>query len=261
MESFLKKIKKKLTGELFPENRKLLDIYGGDHLCYILGTSGTINELDLKKLESDAVKITVGNFHEHPDIEKINPSIHIFAASHAPITKEILTKWWQRCEEKLPKSIPILVEYTDRDVAQKVFKNREVFLYSYGGKKPADFTSKVISPVSVSLVAVQLALFLRVKNTYLLGIEHEWRYRKPYGHFYSHDKPSLELYLKEDGIASYAAKPKHKKNLKGALYSYFKLYQQHEVLKKHANSIGINVYNGDPNSYFDVYEQKPLAHL
>jgi hypothetical protein len=250
------KAKKFITSDvLFPENKELLDLFGQKEKCYILGTSSTINKLDLKQLKKDAVKITIGNFHEHPDIHLIDPSIHIFAASHPPITETVLVNWWSRCHSVLPQNTSILISEKDKIVAEKVFKGRKTYYYAYGGDFPIDFTGKIITPWSVSVLAVQLAIYLKVKETYLLGIEHIWRYLTPYAHFYDHEKPSLEYFLFKEGIIkklNWQRKNVHKK----ALYRYYELYQQYEQLNKFADKLEIKVFNGDPNSGFDVFERK-----
>ena len=53
----------------------------------------------------------MGNFHEHPDIETIKPHIHIFAASHPPITENVFKKWFLRANKQLPDSTLVLVEH------------------------------------------------------------------------------------------------------------------------------------------------------
>lgn len=256
----VRKIYKKIAETLgsdviFPENRELVDRFGGRAKGYILGTSSSINDLNLTHLEGDAVKISVGNFHEHMDLEVINPDIHLFAGTHPPITVEVLTNWWTRCSERLPKETPVLVHRKDFEVARKIFKNRDVYCYKPGGNLPIDFTRQILSPWSVSVLAVQLSLYLGTKETYLLGIDHDWQMYKPYTHFYSHDAPSLEYYMVQEGIE--VKKDNNRlQRPKEALYRSYELYQQHEQLKMEADRLGLSVFNGNVNSSFDVYERR-----
>ncbi len=263
----IKKIYSKMSGKgaskvLFPENEKLRSLFGSREKGYILGTSSSILKFDLTALESDALKITVGNFYEHPDIEKINPTIHVFASSHAPITSTVLSNWWNRCDKVLPAGIPVLVADKDRGVAQESFQKRDVYFYSYGGSFPIDFTRMVISPWSVSVLVVQLALYLKTRNTYLLGVDHDWRHIIPYQHFYSHEEPSLEYYLYQEGLIKSLTPPdKVHTPPKSSLYKFYDLYQQHEELRAYAESEGLNVYNGDVSSIFDVYDRKDYSQI
>ena len=130
----LKKIKNKIqsgftSDKLFPENKKLITMFSDYKNAIILGSSPSINQLELKGFNKDFV-ITMGNFYEHPEINQINPKVHIFAASHPPITEKVLTDWWERCNEILPSTTTLLIEKRDKSVAEKVFKNRTVFYYS-----------------------------------------------------------------------------------------------------------------------------------
>ena len=33
----------------------------------------------------------------------------------------------------------------------------------------------------------------------MLGIDHDWRHKAPYRHFYTHEEPCLEYYLFQEG--------------------------------------------------------------
>lgn len=258
MIKFLKKIKSKIYSKpAFPRNKELQRKFSNKSIAYILGTSSTVNELNLCNLELNSLKISVGNFFEHKDIDTIHPDIHLFAASHPPLNEEVLKLWWTRCDQVLPKSIPVLIEKRDQKIALEVFVNREVYFYGYGGDYPIDFTKNVPAPWSISLTALQFAVYCQVKEIFVVGVEHEWRQVKPYLHFYSHDQPSLEYYLIQVGLRkAFPDRPKNPNPGKGALYRYYSLYQQHERLKEFAALSNIEIYNVDPNSSFDVFEKK-----
>lgn len=241
--------------ELFPENSQLLALFDTYTTCYILGSAPTISKLNLKQLDKDALIVTMGNFYEHPQIREIGPNIHVFAASHPPITKKVLTNWWMRCDDVLPKNTILLIESRDREVAKKIFSDRKLFFYSYGGQLPVDFTKKILSPQSVTIIALQLAIYVGLKEIFLLGINHDWQCITPYLHFYDHNKPSLEFYLKEENIEiSYELQkqpyPKER------LYREYELYQQYESLYTEAKKNNIAVFNGDKFSDFDVFPHK-----
>jgi len=243
------------NNELFPENSQLLTLFNKHTTCYILGSAPTISKLNLKQLDKDAMIVTTGNFYEHPQIRKIGPNIHVFAASHPPMSKKVLTNWWMRCNDILPEKTILLIEKRDREVAKKVFSDRKLFFYSYGGQLPVDFTKKILSPQSVTIIALQLAIYVGLKEIFLLGINHDWQCITPYLHFYDHNKPSLEFYLKEENIEiSYELQkqpyPKER------LYREYELYQQYESLYTEAKKNNIAVFNGDKFSDFDVFPHK-----
>jgi hypothetical protein len=257
----LKRIKAKLTSFFtkppYLENKQLLERFKYYNRAVVLGSGPTINNLELSNFSLDTLVISMGNFYEHPEIKKINPSIHIFAASHPPITENVLVNWWTRCNEILPLSIPIMVEGKDKTIAERIFTNREVFFYSYGGSFPVDFTKKIMSPWSVTQVGLQLAIYVKIKEVYLLGVNHDWQHLMPYAHFYSHDKPSLEYYLqKENILIEYEdrTKPLPKERLYGA-YNQFKTY---EMINNFAKTQKVSIYNGDPLSTFDIFDKKVI---
>lgn len=235
----------------YKENSNLKKVALNYNKAIILGSSPSINKIDCTKFKNDFV-ITMGNFFEHPDIEIINSKVHIFAASHPPITEKALRGWWSRCNAVLPKETILIIEKRDREIAKEIFATRKLYFYSYGGTLPVDFTKKIISPWSVTIVALQLAIFCRIKEIKLLGIDHDWQCIKPYTHFYDHDKPSLEYYLKKEGI-KIGYEEQKQPFPKERLYREYELYQQYESLNNEANALGLEIVNCDPFSHFDVF--------
>lgn len=262
--SLLKKIYKKIQSRfgssiVHQENKFLKSQFGTYKQAVILGSGPSINKLDLTVFKDDFV-ITMGNFYEHPDIAKINPKLHIFAASHLPITEKVLTDWWSRCHEVLPKQTPILVEIKDKVIALDIFKGRKLYTYSYGGTLPVDFTKKILSPWSVTIVGLQLAIYCKIPKIVLLGINHDWQCIQPYTHFYDHEKPSLEYYVKREGI-KISYEEQKQPFPKERLYREYELYQQYESLKKEAEKIDLEIVNGDPFSHFDVFPFEKRSDL
>ena len=252
----LKRIKNKVlklipSSSPFSSNVELLRTFNSYEKAVILGSADSINKLDITTFKNDLV-ITMGNFYEHPEINAINPKIHVFAASHPPITESVLRNWWQRCNEILPKNTMLLLEKRDQKIATEIFKDRKLYFYSYGGSLPVDFTKPILSPWSVTIVGLQLAIYCRISKIILLGVNHDWQCIHKYTHFYSHEKPSLEYYLKKENI-SIAYEEQKQPFPKERLYREYELYQQYESLKKEAISLGLSISNGDPFSFFDVF--------
>ncbi len=236
----------------FAENIELKQKFQAYKNAVVLGSAQSINKLDVTKFSEDFV-ITVGNFFEHPNIDMISPKAHVFAASHPPITEEVFRNWFARAEELLPTNTVILVEKRDFEIAKSVFKAHKIYQYAYGGQLPPDFTQPILSPWSVTIVALQLAIYCKTQNIGLLGVNHDWQCLKPYRHFYDHNKPSLEYYLHEAGIEISYEKQKQPFP-KERLYREYELYQQYEALKGEANNLNLKIFNYDPFSDFDVFE-------
>jgi len=253
---YIKKIKNKIrkyfiSSHIFPENKELIELFSTFNNAVILGSSESINNLDLTVFNNDFV-ITMGNFYEHSDIEVINPKVHVFAASHPPLTEKVLRDWWCRCNQILPKNTILLIEKRDAIIAREVFPNRKIFFYSYGGNLPVDLTKKILSPWSVTIVGLQLAIYCRIPKIMLFGVNHDWQCINKYTHFYSHDNPSLEYYLKNEKI-QISYENQKQPFPKERLYREYELYQQYESLKKESESLNLKIINGDPFSFFDVF--------
>lgn len=256
MMVFLKKIKNKAKNlfkspYVHKENEELRKKFGHYNQAVILGSGPSIKNLDITVFKDDFV-ISMGNFFEHPFIEQINPKIHIFAASHHPITDKVSRDWWGRCHSVLPKNTAVLIEEKDREIALEVFQGRKVYFYSYGGGLPADFTKRILSPWSVTIIALQLAIYCKIPKIALLGINHDWQCIHKYTHFYDHDKPSLEYFLKKEGI-KISYEEQKQPFPKERLYREYELYQQYESLKKEAEALHLTIINADPFSHFDVF--------
>lgn len=255
--AILKKIKSKIKSFITKPysnnaNLNLLTRYSSYDRAIILGSSPSINELELNNFSDDTMVISMGNFFEHPEINQINPSIHIFAASHPPITEAVLINWWTRCNQILPLSTPVMVEKRDQVIAERIFNKREVFTYSYGGSFPIDFTKQIKSPFSVSQIAMQLGVYVKIKKIYFIGIDLHWRLLDPYLHFYSHEKPSLEYYLKKEGIK--VSHENDKDFSKNKFYYVHKVYMSFEEINKQAKLNGVSLLNANKNSKFDVFD-------
>ena len=245
---------------LFPENKILLEEFCKYKKAVILGSAPSVGSLDLEKFSKTTLIISMGNFHEHKDIKAINPHIHAFAASHDPLIPKVLKNWWIRCHEKLPEKTIVLLENKDRKIAEEVFANRKFYTYSYGGTYPVDFTKKIVSPWSVTQIALQLCINLRIKETYILGVNHDWQSCKPYTHFFKHSEPSLEYYLHQEGISTRNEQLKQPMP-KEKMYRSYELYQSYELLKRESEKLDLKIYNGDPYSSFDVFEKRIMNNL
>lgn len=241
--------------KIFPENEELKIIFSSYYKGYVLGSSPSINKYDFKNLDENSLIISMGNFHEHENIKLIKPNIHVFAASHPPITKSVLESWYKRAEYLLPKNTIVMVEKRDYNVAKEIFKSRKLLKYSYGGNIPGDFAKKILSPTTVGIVAIQLCHYLDLNEVNLIGIDHDWQTKDGYTHFYDHKKPSLEFFLKQEGIFS-DDKIHVGRASKERLYGFYNMYKQYELFKSHNYDKKFKIYNSDPLSGFDVFERK-----
>lgn len=261
----LKKIKYKLRTILkldiiHPENKYLIEKFRYYDSGFIFGSAPTIKNLDLTKISHESLKISMGNFHEHPDINIIKPDVHIFAASHPPITEAVLRDWFIRANERISNDTVILVEARDFELANTIFTSKNIFQYSYGGNLPVNFTKRIVSPTTVAIIALQLCKYLGIQEINLLGIDHDWQSKVGYNHFYDHDKPSLEFYLLKHNLIQKAIKYSGRQG-KDRLYKFNALYEQYELIKSDCDNNGINVFNADPFSEFDVFTKKNLDKL
>ena len=82
------------------------------------------------------------------------------------------------------ESAPESEERFQLKIAKEIFADRKIFFYSYGGSLPVDLTKKILSPWSVTVVGIQLAIYCKIPKIILLGVNHDWQCIKKYTHFY-----------------------------------------------------------------------------
>jgi hypothetical protein len=242
--------------QVLSTNRALQDIHRGAR-CFILGTGPSINKQDLRPLRSE-ICISMNSFFLHKDYPTIAPQYHIASglALHPLIPLEVGVQWYREMEEKTG-SATMLLNLLDHDTIQKynLFRNHTVFFLDYRGEWNALQTvgidaAKLLYPgQSVSIMAIQVAIYMGFKEIYLLGLDHDWILRlaeRLPTHFYNPEESILEGSAEANWIGT---------NWKNELWCNWNLWDQYEKLKAFAEMKGVIIFNATAGGLLDVFEK------
>jgi hypothetical protein len=222
--------------------------------CFILATGPSIKEQDLAGLK-DEICIAVSNFYLHPDFETIQPAYYCLAPWHPPHDPQ---NYVQLVDQVLARSVKANLylglsdfeKTQDRDQPQ-ISRLRYLNLCQSADTMvgaPLDLTAHLMAPQSVTIMALQVAVYMGFKEIYLLGVDHNailntaGQYANT--HFYAESKALLKTdigYFKDE------------------LASYLTLWGQYECLNAIAQAQGTQIFNATPGSLLDVFERKSLA--
>mgnify|MGYP001138921770 CR=1 FL=1 len=249
-------LRDKKVRSVLATNKVFENCHSGER-CFILGTGPSINKQELSILR-DEICISLNYFYLHKDYHIINPRYHLVSglAIHPLIPSEIGHQWYHEMEEKISHSV-IFLNYLDREfvLGHNLFKERPVYYLYFGANwdnlwiEGIDATRILYPAQSVSIMALQLAIYMGFKKIYLLGLDHDWVLRfaeRLPTHFYK----SEESVLEKSGLTDW-----EQTDWEEQFLSYWNLWQQYKKLKTFAQSKGAVIYNATAGGLLDVFER------
>lgn len=253
LRSFLKK-------EIsFSENAVFKNICKENKRCFILGCGPSINQINLEPLKNELC-ISVSNFFVHKDFSLVSPKFHVFAPSHPPITESQFTNWLFEFSKYISDKQTVFYSHSDSRFIKKSNILDKINNYCYSvSKKEVDinneieFTKQIPNIMTVVHIAIYLAIYIGVKEIYLLGVDHDWL--QSYGkssHFYKENESKLA----ESGYDEYSYT-----DLETEFYSHYHLWKIYKEIKKYSIKHGIQIFNANPDSFLDVFPRKAYNSL
>ena len=229
-------------------NKQLKNKYAGVKRCFIIATGPSINTVDLTKLQGEFI-ISVSNFFVHKDFQRLHPKYHIFAKSHKPITFEQFSAWLSDADKYFtdPELAVVLSEYDNNIVkAAALFKEHETYYYTYGGSFPVNFSKPLPPMKTVVHLAIYLAIYMGIKEIYLLGVDHDWvlNYGKS-RHFYKENEHAMNRNSYDEW--SYT------EDIGVEFRNLAKLWDTYRMIRRECNRRGIKIYNSTPGSLLDIF--------
>lgn len=234
---------------LLERNQELRDRHKGER-CFILATGPSIREQDLKVLKNEYC-IAVSNFYLHPDLNMINPQYYCIAPWHPPHNKSNYIELLYEVGNRARESTFFLGISECQQVQENSLKlGKELYYLQFGASNSEiissgiDLTRATLPPQSVTIMALQIAVFMGFSQIYLLGFDHDSILN--YGgnfenkHFYPEHKAKLVT---------------DKDTFKGSLISYLNLWNQYEAIKVVSEKKGIEIYNATHGGLLDVFER------
>ena len=239
--------------DFLKQNRKLRNIHQGKR-CFILATGPSINAQNLKPLKNEFC-IAVSNFYLHPDFRLIDPEYYCVAPWHPPHNVENYLELLQEIGSLSKKcSFFFGLQEYDRVYDNKILVNRNIYYHdtiSTKLDKDVDLCKPVLSPQSVTIMALQSAIFMGFSEIYLLGCDHNaiLNYSENFSnkHFYPEEKSKL--------ITDRASK------FKDSLITCIRLWDQYEMLNTIAQHKNIKIFNATKQSLLDVFDKVDYESL
>lgn len=246
-------------------NLQLKDKHQGQR-CFILCCGPSINTQDLTLLK-DEVCISVSNFYVHKDNETIRPKYHcvpdVLVAHANYFTEEYVINWFHEMDRKINgASILLSCNGKDKELVEshKLFTNREINYFSTHGNWQdlhnvgIDLTRFIFPAQSVSVIALQAAIYMGFKDIYLLGCDHDYLlHMYESRHFYEENESVLASQpdYSEWKESTYAS----------VIRDQFYLWEQYRSLLSYAQEYQINIFNATNGGLLDVFPRVKYEKL
>lgn len=218
--------------------------------CYVLACGPSIKNQDLKQLKGKPC-ISISNFFVHKEFDNLNIKYHIFGSLHPPITYEMGVAWFKEAESKINKDTIIMVHKNDEGLINnnQLFQGHKVIFWSDNGSFPNTLLNYIDDYISVSQIALQVGVYYSlnndIKNVIMLGIDHSWvNHINESRHFYEENESVLNRMGYNEWF-NHIDDKKSEETEKNNLIKLSDLYMKYFDIAK---TLGINVFNGTPNS-------------
>ena len=217
---------------------------------YILACGPSIKDQDITYLR-DKHCITISNFFVHPEFENLNITYHLFPNLHHPITTPMGIAWFQEGEKKFKDGQKIMVHIGQKDMIEdnNLFEKQQVLYWDRGGTCPSTLPHQVDDYVSMSQVALQVGIYEaqrdNIKNIIIMGIDHSWiNHIYESKHFYKEE----ENVMNKMGYTEWFGTSTPEEALRMEKNNLVGLSNLYEKYRNIALSLGIEIFNGTPNS-------------
>ena len=246
---------------ILERNRIFKNVHNNKRL-FILCCGPSIQEMDLTVLKEE-ITIAVHSFYLHKDIRTIRPKYYCSAPwDYADELRDSLGLKYMREIKDYIGNAEYFFSVHDKEMIEKsgAFEANEIYYYDYGIGSPFyqefDFCQGIMPIQSVSILCLQLALYMGVQEIYLLGTEHDNLVTGKYSYFYNYD----------DSIIS---QKNGETDRQGNLNDTFEhqlecthtLWEQYKIIKKIADKQGVKIYNATPAGVLDIFERVDFKDL
>jgi len=243
---------------ILAENVSLQNVHAGKR-CFIVGTGSSIKKQDLKLLKNELC-IGLNEFFLHEDYREIKPKYLAFSGfgiHNVPTEKHLV--WYKNYEQTLNGISTPLINICDYNFIRKnqLLENSGVKFMNYLNsfdklsENGIDATNDLYASSSVSVMALQLAIYMGFSEIFLVGFDHDWLLRmfdKQPTHFYNHDKSIIYKGHNEvEGIT-----------VLSELTSNANLFSNYTFLKSFADKKNIRIFNATEGGMLDVF---PRVHF
>lgn len=232
---------------LLAVNSELRDRHKGKR-CFILATGPSIKKQDLRPLRNELC-ISVSNFFVHPHYDIIKPRYHCIAPFHFPISEDGFQAWLKDIGQTT-RAATMFFNLGDRGRVNRnsYFEGHDVRFLGFRTDKSTiinnsiELTENVLNPQSVTIMALQIVIYMGFQKIYLLGVDHDHiLHIGEMKHFYEERKNAMqtnEWFLP---------------NLGNEFANNWHLWEQYIDIKRYADKRHIGIYNATEGGLLDVY--------
>lgn len=253
---------------ILERNRVFYDIHKGER-CFIIANGPSVNSQNLHFLK-DEICFVVNFFYLHDDYNVINPRYYCMTHSHG------------MAESHYDVVIESLVKHTSQDTTfffplidmqrctrNNMFENRKAYFvnfcnmpFKYLKSKEIDLTHGVPNFQSVSIMALEIAMYMGFSEIYLIGYDHDWILNNARNDYHCYDEEKKRILHKDNSFAvnesdEVTGQCTFEENLKANL----RLWAQYRSLKNMADFKGIKIYNATKGGLLDVFPRVEYEKL
>ncbi|MDE6851311.1 MAG: HAD hydrolase family protein [Lachnospiraceae bacterium] len=243
---------------MLQSNIQYKDIHMGERV-FILCSGPSISELDLTLLKNEKT-IAVNSFYLHKDCQIISPTYYCEPAFEEYSSFETVAQHLREMEQATPEA-HYFFGIKEKENVEKVneFEGRCVNYMAFTNeydRSDIDLTRCVMGVQSVSIMALEIAIYMGFTEIYLLGTEHDSLLTGKYTHFYEYQESiaaNEDKMLDEQGNIRYTFDEE--------LSAIYNLWEQYKIIRKIAKKKRIKIYNATPAGVLDLFEKKEFYML
>ncbi len=221
--------------------------------CFIVANGPSVKQQDLTLLRGETVFV-MNAFYLHPDYDRINPTYHCAVDPDAFVDTPDARAWLgdlDRVGKRTTFLFPVDAEPLIRRAG--LFKGRSIhylLLCDQGcetGRIRTDLTRPLSSVLCVTLACLLAAVWMRFREVYLLGCDHDWLATPgKLAHFYEQDPSAF---------------PEVRFTYEQLMESQLQLWRSYRHVRDHALARGTRIFNATQGGFLDVFPRIPYESL
>ncbi len=246
--------------ELLARNRRFCDQHKGRR-AFVLGNGPSLNQLCLDHLEKEVV-FAVNGFACHPIIDTWQPAALALADPLYFEKHEAYAGEFQLMRAKLPTSVFFLPLVFHQIVSKfRLLPAERCFYASLNGnmayhrRVSVDLTGSVPGGQTVTLFAIQAALYMGCNPIYLIGMDHDFLANpKSATHFSSSYESTVEKeYQDQHRFTNW--------NYLDLIHAVGRMFQGYVNIRRVAEARGQKVFNATAGGFLDVFPRVDFDQL
>lgn len=230
--------------------------------CFIVGTGRSITKQNLRLLRGE-VCLGLNEFFLHKDYSYIRPQYLVFsgfAVHNDPM--EVRVAWYKQYEDKIKNISTPIINFPDYNfiLSRGFLAGMPKFFirfdrpYDELPDRGFDATKSLYESQSVSVMALQIAIYMGFKQIYLVGLDHDWLLRifdaKP-THFYEQRRSIIYKNVREVEQSSFSDQ----------LAANYRLFSQYADILAYAQLHSIAIFNATAGGLLDVFPRTDFTSL